>query len=80
LRADATAVDRLLASGVVFGACNQALYGMSRMTAGNAGVSADDAAKEWTANVIPGITIIPSGVWGLNRAQVGGCTYCTGGG
>ena len=80
LRADGTAVDRLLASGVVFGACNQALHGISRMLAGDAGVSADDAAKEWAANVIPGITIIPSGVWGLNRAQTGGCTYCTGGG
>jgi hypothetical protein len=34
-----------------------------------AGVSADEAAKEWAANVVPGITIIPSGTWGVNRAQ-----------
>lgn len=79
LRTDDASVDRLLASGVVFGACNQALHGMSKMLAHNAGVSADEAAKEWAANVVPGITIIPSGVWGLNCAQEGGCTYCTGG-
>lgn len=79
MRADAAAIDRLLASGTVFGACNQALHGMSKMLAHNAGVSADDAAKEWIANVIPGIAVIPSGVWGLNRAQEAGCTYCTGG-
>jgi hypothetical protein len=74
------AVDRLLANGAVFGACNMALRGLSKKLAGNAGVSADDAAKEWAANVVPGITIIPSGTWGVNRAQEAGCTYCTGGG
>src|SRR5215469_4495156 len=70
------AVDRLLARGVVFGACNVALQIHSKMLAGNAGVSAEEAAKEWTANVIPGITVIPSGTWGVNRAQEAGCTYC----
>jgi len=76
---DDMALDRLLARGVVFGACNVALQVQSKMLAGNAGVSADDAAKEWTANVIPGITVIPSGTWGVNRAQEHGCTYCAGG-
>ena len=40
---------------------------------------AEEAAKEWAANIIPGITVIPSGTWGLNRAQEHGCTYCAGG-
>jgi hypothetical protein len=79
LDVDDMAVDRLLAKGVVFGACNVALQVLSKMLAGNAGVSAEEAAKEWTANVIPGITIIPSGTWGVNRAQEAGCTYCAGG-
>jgi intracellular sulfur oxidation DsrE/DsrF family protein len=56
-----------------------ALQGQSAKLAGNAGVSAEAAAKEWAANVVPGITIIPSGVWGVNRAQEAGCTYCSGG-
>jgi hypothetical protein len=79
LPVDGMAVDRLLAIGTVFGACNVALLGFSKMLAGNAGVSADEAAKEWAANLIPGITLLPSGVWGVNRAQEAGCTYCTGG-
>ena len=73
------AVDRQIANGVVFGCCDVALKVQSRMLAGNAGVSAAEAAKEWAANVIPGITILPSGVWGVNRAQEAGCTYCSGG-
>ena len=79
LPTDDMAVDRLLGKGAVFGACNMALHGLSKRLASNAGVSADDAAKEWAANLVPGITLLPSGVWGLNRAQEAGCTYCTGG-
>ncbi len=79
LMVDDFAVDRLLASGTVFGACNLALHALSKKLAGNAGTGAEEAAKEWAANVIPGITIIPSGTWGLNRAQERGCTYCAGG-
>jgi hypothetical protein len=76
---DDMALDRLLERGVVFGACNVALLVDSKELAGNAGVSAEEAAKEWVANVVPGITIIPSGTWGVNRAQEAGCTYCAGG-
>jgi hypothetical protein len=79
LLVDDMALDRLLANGAVVGACNVALHVQSKMLAGNAGVSADEAAKEWAANVVPGVTIIPSGTWGVNRAQEAGCTYCAGG-
>lgn len=73
------AIDKLMARGTTFGACNVALHIQSGMLAKNAGVSADEAAKEWTAGIIPGITVIPSGTWGVNRAQEAGCTYCAGG-
>jgi len=79
LRNDNAAIDKLLARGTVFGACALALRGHARRLAKNAGVTADEAAKEFTANIIPGITVIPSGVWGVNRAQEAGCTYCAGG-
>jgi intracellular sulfur oxidation DsrE/DsrF family protein len=79
LRNDNIAIDKLLARGTVFGACSLALRAHARRLAKNAGVTAEEAAKEFTANVIPGITVIPSGVWGVNRAQEAGCTYCTGG-
>jgi hypothetical protein len=80
LPVDEMAIDRLLETGTIFGACNVALRIQSKKLASHAGVSADDAAKEWAANVVPGITIIPSGTWGVNRAQDAGCTYCSGGG
>jgi hypothetical protein len=76
---DEIALDRLLANGTIFGACNVALVVQSKMLADKAGVSADDAAKEWAANLVPGIALIPSGTWGVNRAQEAGCTYCAGG-
>ena len=76
---DDMAVDRLLAKGTVIGACNVALTVQSKMLAGNAGVTPEEAAKEWAANIIPGITVIPSGTWGVNRAQQAGCSYCAGG-
>ena len=73
------ALDRLHAKGTVMGACGIALRGQSRRLAANAGVTPEEALKEWTANLIPGVTIIPSGTWGVNRAQEAGCTYCAGG-
>jgi hypothetical protein len=76
---DDMALDRLLAKGTVVGACNVALMARSKMLAGNAGVTAEEAAKEWAANIVPGVTVIPSGTWGVNRAQGGGCSYCAGG-
>jgi intracellular sulfur oxidation DsrE/DsrF family protein len=79
LRNDNAAIDKLLAVGTVFGACSVALRGHARQLAKNANLTPDEAAKEFTANIIPGITLIPSGVWGVNRAQEAGCTYCAGG-
>lgn len=73
------ALDHLLAQGSVIGACAVALRGQSRRLAASAGMTADEAFKEWTANLIPGVTVIPSGTWGVNRAQEAGCTYCAGG-
>jgi hypothetical protein len=79
LRNNEMALDRLLAKGTVMGACGVALRAQSGRLAAKAGVTAEEALKEWTANLIPGVTVIPSGTWGVNRAQEAGCTYCAGG-
>jgi hypothetical protein len=76
---DDMAVDKLMAHGTIFGACNIALHFLSAKFAGAAGVTPEVALKDWTAGIIPGITVIPSGTWGVNRAQELGCSYCTGG-
>ena len=73
------ALDRLMARGIVMGACAVAMRGQSRRAAEVAGVTPDAAFKEWSENVLPGVTIIPSGTWGVNRAQEAGCTYIAGG-
>jgi hypothetical protein len=73
------AIDKLLGAGAMIGACNFALHGLAQKLAANAGVTADEAAKEFTANLIPGVALLPSGTWGVNRAQEAGCTYCAGG-
>ena len=79
LLVDDMALDRLIARGSVIGACNVALHVLSKAVASGAGLNADDVAKDWAANVVPGVTVIPSGTWGLNRAQEAGCSYCAGG-
>jgi hypothetical protein len=73
------ALDRLTAKGTVIGACSVAMRGQSRRLAPNAGVTPEEAFKEWSANLIPGATAVPSGTWAVNRAQEAGCTYCAGG-
>lgn len=70
------AIEQLQARGVKFGVCNVALTHLSAARHAVAGVTPDQAKAEWTAAVIPGIAILPSGVWGVNRAQERGCTYC----
>jgi hypothetical protein len=80
LLVDDMSIDHLVTRGVFVGACNVALNVLSGMLAPNAGVTKEVAAKEWMAGVLPGVTVIPSGTWGVNRAQEKGCTYCSGGG
>jgi len=78
LLVDDMAIDKLMAKGTIFGACNVALHVFSAQFAAAGGVTPEVALKEWTAGIIPGIPIIPSGTWGVNRAQEVGCTYCAG--
>ena len=69
--------EQLMANrGVIMTACNMALTVISGMAAPKAGVTPDVAKKEWAANLIPGVVLVPSGVYAVNRAQESGCTYC----
>jgi intracellular sulfur oxidation DsrE/DsrF family protein len=45
---------------------------MAKSTGGNA----EDIRKDWLASVVPGMQVVPSGVWAVNRAQEHGCSYC----
>jgi len=62
-------------SGVMFCVCNAAMTVYSNVAAGQMGLKPEDVMKEWMTNVIPGIQVVPSGVWALGRAQEHGCAY-----
>src|SRR6059058_985287 len=70
------AVDELAAKGVLFGICNIALTIYSGIFAKQMGMQAETIKKEWIANLLPGVTVVPSGVIAVNRTQEKGCAYC----
>jgi hypothetical protein len=39
-------------------------------------MKAEDVYNEWKSGLLPGITIVPSGVWAVGRAQEYKCAYC----
>jgi len=70
------AVDELVAKGVLFGICNMALTFCSAQMAKKTAMQAETIKKDWVANLLPGVQVVPSGVIAINRAQEKGCTYC----
>jgi len=69
-------IKSLQARGVMFCVCDMALTVNSVMTAKAMNLNADDIKKEWVAGLLPGIQVVPSGVWAIGRAQEKGCAYC----
>ena len=72
-------IDRLQTRGAIFTVCNVALTVLASLTSKSAGVAPEVAKQAWIAGLIPGMTIVPSGVFAVNRAQEKGCTYCAAG-
>jgi len=69
-------INELQQSGVMFCVCNMAITVYSAVAAGMMKMSAEDVKKEWTNSILPGIELMPSGVWAVGRAQEHGCAYC----
>ena len=69
----AIGVDELQASGVMFCVCDVAMTVNSHVLA--AGGDAAAVKKDMVANLLPGVQIVPSGVWALGRAQEKKCGY-----
>jgi len=67
-------INELQASGVMFCVCDAALTVYSAALAGATGDAAA-VKKEWIAGLLPGIQVVPSGVWALGRAQEKKCAY-----
>ena len=72
----AIGINELQDSGVMFGVCDVALTVYSAVVAEGMKLNAEEVKKEWVAGILPGIQVVPSGVWAINRAQEHGCSYC----
>lgn len=71
----AIGINELQDSGVMFCVCNMAITVYSAVVAQSMNLKAEDVKKEWIAGLLPGIQIVPSGVWALGRAQEHNCAY-----
>ncbi len=68
-------IKDMMGRGAMFCVCNLALQVYSGAAAQQMGKDGGEVYEEWKAAVLPGIQIVPSGVWALGRAQEEGCGY-----
>ena len=66
--------------GAMYCVCELALTVYSGAAAQGMGLDAEEVKKEWIAGVLPGVQVVPSGVWALGRAQEKDCAYIYAGG
>ncbi len=69
-------INDLQGVGAMFCVCNMALTVFSAVVADNMKMNKDDVYKDWVAGLLPGVQIVPSGVWAVGRAQEHKCAYC----
>ncbi len=69
-------INQLQDHGVMFCVCNMALTVSSTITADEMKMDATEVYNDFKAGILPGIQIVPSGVWAIGRAQENGCAYC----
>lgn len=73
-------IKDLQTRGAMFCVCNLALSVYSGFVAQGAGLNPEEVKKDWMSSILPGIQVVPSGVWALSRAQKAGCGYIFAGG
>jgi hypothetical protein len=67
-----TSIAALQKRGAVFVLCNNAFNLWMGLLAGD---KAADARKEFEANMLPGVFLVPAMVVAINQAQMHGCSY-----
>jgi intracellular sulfur oxidation DsrE/DsrF family protein len=73
-------ITGMMKRGAMFCVCDIALSVYSGMAAKAVNGNPEEVKKEWVAGLIPGIQVVPAGVWAVGRAQEHGCAYCYAGG
>jgi intracellular sulfur oxidation DsrE/DsrF family protein len=68
-------LDALIGRGTIVLACNLALTGFADRIAKKTQQAGDVVLKELTDGLVPGVTLVPSGVFGVIRAEQAGCAY-----
>jgi len=69
-------INELQESGVLFCVCDMALTVYSGVVAQSLNLDPKDVKKDWVSGLLPGIQVVPAGIWAINRAQEHGCSYC----
>ena len=72
----AIGINELQESGVMFCVCDTAMTVYSAAVAAGMNKDAAEIKKDWVSGLLPGIQVVPSGVWAIGRAQEHGCGYC----
>lgn len=73
-------VKKLQSRGAMFCVCDLALTVYSGMVAKSMNQNPEEVKKDWVSGLLPGVQVVPSGVWAVGRAQENGCGYCYAGG
>jgi len=68
-------LDALIAHGAIVLACNLALGGFAYQIADKTKQPVDSVKAELAHGLVPGATLVPSGVFGVARAEEAGCHY-----
>jgi len=71
-------MQEMHARGMISVVCNVSVGSISQSLARATNRDAEDVKSEIKANLVPGVTLVPSGIFALIRAQNAGCAYMTG--
>ena len=72
----AIGINDLQKDGVMFCVCDMAMTVYGAAIAQQTSAKPEDVKKEFVDGLLPGVQIVPSGVWAVGRAQEHGCAYC----
>lgn len=73
-------IQKLQQRGAMFCVCDMALTVYSGFISQGMQLSQEEVKKDWLTGILPGIQVVPSGVWAISRAQEKKCAYCYAGG
>jgi hypothetical protein len=68
-------LDTLMSRGAIVLACNMALNGFAGTVADDSKQQSDAVRAEFHQSLLPGVILVPSGIFGVIRAEEGGCNY-----